>query len=165
MNVDTKAGDQATVTVTVAVDCAAAFDVFTRETDLWWRRGFAYRVGGRNPGTLMFEPHEGGRLFESFESKSGAQVFEYGRVKVWQRPSRLVFEWRNANFKDSECTEVEVLFEAIESGTRVTLHHRGWASLRPGHPARHDLEASAFSRMIGMWWADQLTALREFSAP
>lgn len=164
MSVNTKAGDQATVTVTVAVDRAAAFDVFTRETDLWWRRGFAYRIAGRNPGTLMFEPREGGRLFEAFENSSGKHVFEFGRIKAWQPPSRLVFEWRNANFKDSECTEVEVLFDEIGSGTRVTLHHRGWASLRPGHPARHGLEAAAFSRMMGMWWADQLTALREFTA-
>ena len=159
----TKAGDQATVTVSVAVDRRAAFDVFTRETDLWWRRGFAYRVGGRNPGTLMFEPREGGRLFETFNSADGQQTFEYGRIKVWQPPARLVFEWRNANFVAAECTEVEVLFDAIETGTRVTLHHSGWASLRRDHPARHGLEAAAFSRMIGMWWADQLTALRLFA--
>jgi hypothetical protein len=32
-------GDRATVSVTVAVTQAAAFEVFTREIDLWWRRG------------------------------------------------------------------------------------------------------------------------------
>src|SRR4051812_29594968 len=128
MTQETKAGDQATVTVTVAVDRTAAFDVFTRETDLWWRRGFAYRVGGRHPGTLMFEPRQGGRLFESFDGDGGKQVFEYGRIKVWQPPARLVFEWRNSNFAGSEVTEVEVTFDEIASGTRVTLHHRGWAA-------------------------------------
>ena len=163
MTIGAQAGDQAKVTVTVAVAPAAAFDVFTRETDLWWRRGLAYRVGGRHPGTLMFEPRVGGRLFESFDTDGGKQVFEYGRITVWQPPSRLVFEWRNSNFVDSEVTEVEVLFEAVDAGTRVTLHHRGWAALRNDHPARHGLEATAFSRMIGMWWADQLTALRQFA--
>jgi uncharacterized protein YndB with AHSA1/START domain len=160
MTATIKAGDQATVTISVAVDRAAAFDVFTRETDLWWRRDVRHRVGGRNPGTLMFEPREGGRLFESYDTANGKQVFEYGRIKTWQPPARLVFEWRNANFAKSEVTEVEVIFDEIEGGTRVTLHHRGWASLRPDHPARHNLAAAAFSRMIGMWWADQLTALR-----
>ena len=124
------------MTVTVAVDRAAAFDVFTRETDLWWRKGFAYRVAGRHPGTLLFEPRQGGRLFETFETTSGPQTYEYGRIKVWQPPARLVFEWRNSNFERSEVTEVEVLFDEIESGnTRVTLHHRGWASLAP-RPSR-----------------------------
>jgi hypothetical protein len=161
MSTTTKAGDKATVTINVAVDRAAAFDVFTRETDLWWRRGLAYRVGGRHPGTLMFEPREGGRLFEAFDTDSGKQVYEYGRIKVWQPPARLLFEWRNANFVGAEVTEVEVLFEEIGHGTRVTLHHRGWAALRPDHPARHNLEAAAFSRMIGMWWADLLGEMRE----
>jgi len=73
-----------------------------------------------------------------------------------------VFEWRNANFATDERTEVEVLFEAIDTGTRVTLHHRGWAALRAGHPARHGLEGPAVSRMIGMWWGDLLTAMREY---
>lgn len=162
MTVGAKAGDQATVTVTVAVDRAAAFDVFTRETDLWWRRGLAYRISGRNPGTLMFEPRQGGRLFESFESAAGTQVYEYGRIKLWQPPERLVFEWRNTNFVTGEVTEVEVLFDEVPSGTRVTLHHRGWASLRPDHPSRHGLDAPAFIRGMGMWWADLLTALRIF---
>ena len=98
MSEHAKAGDQATVTVTVAVDRAAAFEVFTRETDLWWRRGPAFRIGGRNPGALLFEPCEGGRLFESVERAGATHVHEYGRIKVWQPPARLVFEWRNANF-------------------------------------------------------------------
>ena len=75
-------GDQATVSVFVAVAPADAFDVFTRETDLWWRRGFKYRLAGRRPGKLYFEPGVGGRLFESFETESGTRVYEAGRVTV-----------------------------------------------------------------------------------
>lgn len=33
------AGDQARVTVLVAVDPETAFEVFTEEIDQWWRRG------------------------------------------------------------------------------------------------------------------------------
>jgi hypothetical protein len=51
---------------------------------------------------------------------------------VWQPPSRLVFTWRNANFAAEESTEVEVLDDA------------------------------AFSRMMGLWWGDLMTGLREF---
>ena len=155
-------GDQATVSVFVAVAPADAFDVFTRETDLWWRRGFRYRLAGRRPGTLYFEPGVGGRLFESFETESGTRVYEAGRVTVWDPPSRLVVNWRNSNFSPDESTELEVLFEPSGEGTRVTVQHRGWAALKPDHPARHGLEGAAFSRMMGLWWSDLLTSMREF---
>ena len=159
---DVPTGDQATISISVAVEPDVAFEVFTNETDLWWRRGVRYRLAGRRPGVLCFEPGAGGRLFESFETSSGAQVYEVGRVTVWQPPSRLVFTWRNANFSAEESTEVEVRFEPTRIGTRVTVQHRGWSALRPGHPARHGLEDAAFSRMIGLWWGDLMTALREF---
>jgi uncharacterized protein YndB with AHSA1/START domain len=156
------AGDQTTVSISVAVEPSLAFAIFTQETDLWWRRGLRYRLVGRRPGSLCFEPGVGGRLFESFETRSGTHVHEAGRVTVWQPPSRLVFTWRNANFAAEESTEVEVLFEPTTTGTRVTVRHRGWAALRRDHPARHGLEGAAFSRMIGLWWGDLMTALREF---
>jgi Activator of Hsp90 ATPase homolog 1-like protein len=155
-------GDQATVSVFVAVEPADAFEVFTQETDLWWKRGRKYRLAGRRPGTLCFEPGVGGRLFESFETESGMQVYETGRVTVWDPPSRLVVKWRNSTFSPDESTELEVRFERSGSGTRVTVQHRGWASLKAGHPARHALEGAAFSRMMGLWWSDLMTSMREF---
>jgi uncharacterized protein YndB with AHSA1/START domain len=154
-------GDQATVSVRVAVTQAMAFDVFTREMDLWWRRGPRFRFG-RRPGRLSFEPSLGGRLFESFPSESGTHVIEVGRVTVWEPPSRLVFNWRNVNFADDESTVVEVLFAPTETGTLVTVQHRGWGALRADHPARHGLQGADFSRMIGMWWGELMTGLREF---
>jgi uncharacterized protein YndB with AHSA1/START domain len=157
-------GDQTTVSVVVAVDVAAAFEVFTRETDLWWRRGPRFRIAGHRPGLLQFEAGVGGRLFETFETESGEKVFVVGHVTAWEPPSRLMLEWRNANFAPSERTEIEVLFEPVAAGTRVIVQHRGWASLRPDHPARHGLTGPDFSRSMGLWWSDQLTALREFVA-
>lgn len=154
-------GDEAKVTVTVAVSPEDAFDVFTRETDLWWRRGVKYRLAGHRPGVLAFEPGPDGRLFESFETASGTQMFEVGRVTAWEPPHRLSFEWRNANFAPDERTQVEIRFEATDGGTRVTLCHRGWASLRPDHPARHGLDPAGVSRMIGLWWGEVLTSFRE----
>ena len=154
-------GDRATVSVSVAVTQATAFEVFTRETDLWWRRGPRFRFG-RRPGVLSFEPSLGGRLFESFPSESGTHVREVGRVTVWEPPSRLVFTWRNVNFADDESTEVEVVFVSTETGTLVTVQHRGWGALPGDHPARHGLEGPAFSRMMGMWWGELMTGMREF---
>jgi uncharacterized protein YndB with AHSA1/START domain len=151
-------GDKVRVTVLVRVPPAIAFEVFTRETDLWWRRGPRFRPGGARVGVLQFEPHEGGRLFERFDD---AGMIEVGRVTRWEPPERLVFEWRNSNFAPDEVTEVEVRFDASPSGTQVTLEHRGWSALRPDHPARHGLDDAAFVAMLGRWWAALMTSLRE----
>ncbi len=157
-------GDQVEVSVIVSVDPVAAFDLFTRETDLWWRRGLRFRAGGRSPGALQFEPGVGGRLFEEFTGDAGPCLVEFGRITLWQPPARLVFEWRNVNFAPDERTEVDISFEAADSGTRVTVIHRGWAGLPADHPARHGKETAAFIRMIGLWWGDLLSAFREHVA-
>ena len=154
------AGDGARVSVFVAVEPPDAFSVFTEETDLWWRRGPAYRVGGRSPGVLAFEAGVGGRLFES----SGGHTYEIGRVLVWEPPNRLAFEWRGVNFAPGESTRVDVEFAAREGGTLVTLQHRGWSTLRDDHPARHGNRGADMDRMIGMWWSSLMTALREHVA-
>lgn len=158
------AGDGATVTVSVRVPPAEAFDVFTREIDLWWRQGPRYRIAGRRPGQISFEPGVGGRLFETVELPAGPRAFVVGTVLSWDPPERLAFEWRGVNFKQGESTRVEVTFRAAGDSTLVTLRHSGFAGLRPGHPVRHGLEGAAFSRWIGLWWGELLTALREHVA-
>jgi uncharacterized protein YndB with AHSA1/START domain len=150
-------GDRARVTTFVKVDAQTAFDVFTRETDLWWRRGPRYRFGGARRGTLHLEPGAGGRLFEEFEDRT---VFVVGRVLAWEPPERLVFEWRLVNFAPGERTEVEVRFEPGTGGTRVTVEHRGWSSLPEGHPARHGMDGAAFAAKLGLFWGNLATALR-----
>ena len=109
-------GDQAKVSVFVAVKPADAVRGLHRETDLWWRRGLKYRLAGRRPGVLCFEPGVGGRLFESFETESGTQVSKPDASPVWEPPRRLVVKWRNANFASNESTELEVLFEPSGTG-------------------------------------------------
>ncbi len=157
-------GDCATVTVLVDVSREDAFDVFTREIDLWWKQGPRYRIAGRGRGVLCFEPGVGGRLFETFELPSGPRTIEVGRITGWEPPERLSFEWRGVNFKPDEKTFVEVAFEPSRSGTLVTVHHRGWSALREDHPVRHGLVGSAFSRMIALWWGELMTSLREHIA-
>jgi uncharacterized protein YndB with AHSA1/START domain len=156
-------GDQARISVAVAVPPAVAFEIFTSEIDRWWRRGPKFRHAGKRGGFVRLEPHVGGRLFESIDAEQGEHVFEVGRVRVWEPPARLAFSWRNANFGPDELTEVEVEFARTPSGTLVTVTHRGWAALRADHPARHELQGAAFSRMIGLWWGEQMASLRELS--
>ena len=159
----TPASDQTTVSVTVATDPTTAFEIFTRETDQWWRRGPKFRIAGKERGLLRFEPWVGGRLIEEFESPEGPQVFTKGTITAWEPPQRFRFEWRGVNFAPGESTRVEVQFEAVPTGTRVTVRHSGWAALRDDHPVRHGQQGPAFIRMIGLWWGELMTSFREFT--
>jgi uncharacterized protein YndB with AHSA1/START domain len=158
-------GDRAKVTVYVAVPPGDAFDVFTREIDLWWRRGPKFRIAGRRRGQLNFEPGVGGRLFETFELPAGPRTVVVGRVTAWEPGARLELEWRGVNYKPHESTLVEVTFAPMRAGTLVTVVHRGFAALPADHPVRHGLVGADFSRMIGMWWGELLSALREHIPP
>ncbi|MBK7261477.1 MAG: SRPBCC domain-containing protein [Rubrivivax sp.] len=154
-------GDQATVSVGLAVPPAEAFRVFTEEIDLWWRRGRRFRNAPGEAGIVCIEPGVGGRMFESFATDIGERCVETGRVLAWEPAQRLVFEWRAINFAPHERTEVEVRFEPTSrGGTRVTVVHRGWSALRADHPVRHGQDVGAFIRTMGLWWGDLMTSLR-----
>jgi hypothetical protein len=161
------------VSTRVAVDTAAAFRLFTDEVDAWWRRGPRFRWNPARDGVVRFEgpdggeAREGGRFVEVYDEASG-DAFEVGRIQVWDPPKRLVFTFRARAFAPGESTEVEVRFEPASAtdgaATDVTVEHRGWDTLREDHPARHALDASAFTNMMGVWWADLLTSARQRAA-
>lgn len=152
--------ETARVTTFVAVSPADAFEVFTAEVDLWWRRGPRFRGGGPASELCFERDSEGRRLIE----KSGNDVFEIGRVRVWEPGARLLLDYRLRNFAAHERTEVEVRFEAMGKGTRVTLEHRGWSNIHEKHAARHGLRGEAFSSMIGLHWGDLVTAYRHHAS-
>lgn len=153
-------GDQARVTVSVAVPPDEAWRIFTTEIDLWWRRGRRFRSAPGERGLVALEPGIGGRVFESFATDAGEQVVEIGRIREWQPPERLLFDWRAVSFAPHEWTEVEVSFQRTPGGTRVTVVHRGWSAIRADHPVRHGLDSAGFLRMMGLWWGDLLSSLR-----
>lgn len=109
---------------------------------------------------MRFDPGPGGRFVEAYGDTG--ECTELGKILVWAPGERLVFEWRGTQFAPDQVTEVEVLFEPVPRGTRVTLVHRGWDSIPADHPARHGLGVGqAFQSMIGLWWADLLTSARQ----
>jgi uncharacterized protein YndB with AHSA1/START domain len=150
--------DSVRVTTVVAVDPATAFEVFTDEVDAWWRQGPRFRFRHDDSGTLRFEGGADGRLVEVFGA-DGEDVYEVGRVRAWEPARRLVFEFRALAFEPGESTEVEVRFEPVAGGTRVSVEHRGWGALREDHPVRHGLAGKAFRDMMSVWWGDQLFAV------
>lgn len=156
----TTRGDQVRATISVAIPQDVAFEIFTNEIDRWWRKGPRFRQSGMSAGMIRLEAGVGGRLFESVESAGVERVFVVGRVRAWEPPSRLVFTWKNEVFAPDEDTEVEVTFAPTARGTLVTVTHRGWAAIRPDHPARHSMPVDAFIRSLGTWWGDQMSSMR-----
>jgi uncharacterized protein YndB with AHSA1/START domain len=133
------------------------FVAFTTEIAAWWRPNPLFAFTPRSPGVMAFEEGEGGlRLVERLAS---GKVFEVGRVRVWEPGQRLVVGWRQATFAPDMDTEVEVRFEAVEDGTRVTVEHRGWDSVPTAHVARHSFPDGLFLRRHGEWWRDLLDGL------
>jgi uncharacterized protein YndB with AHSA1/START domain len=146
--------DSIVVSAVVAVPPAEAFTVFTQEIGRWWRPKGPRLFRPDRDGVLKFD--SGCLIFDS----GGADTFVVGRVLAWDPGRRLVFEWRQAGFAPHEVTEVEVRFESFGSGTRVTVEHRGWDAIPSDHPARSGFQGGAFTSIIGLRWADALTALR-----
>lgn len=155
------AGDKVSVTVFVEVPIADAFAVFTEEIDRWWRRGPAFRLAGKSPGTMTLEPKLGGRFVEHW---GDGKTREIGIITTWEPPTHLVFEWRAFNFEPGEITTVELWFDSSGEGTRVKLEHRGWSTIRDDHPVRHGKAVEAFIRDLAMWWGGLLTSFRENAA-
>lgn len=131
----------------------AVFDAFVEDIALWWRPNPLFSFTPRSPGVLAFEE---GRLTERLAS---GKVFEIGPVRVWERGARLVFGWRQASFAPGVETEVEVRFEHVEAGTRVTIEHRGWDAVPAENVARHGFPNAVFLHRHGEWWRSLLAGL------
>ncbi len=119
----------ARASIEVALDPAEAFRVFTDDIDAWWQRHPINWNDAERAVGIRFESGVGGRWIEVHDRETG-EGFEMGRVTAWDPGSRLVFTYRDAGH-EIDGTEVEVRFEPIPHGTRVTLEHRGWDRVDP----------------------------------
>ncbi len=101
-----------------------AWRVFTVKMGTWWPLAH-YKIGKANAVDAVLEPQVGGRWYERGEDGS---TCDWGRVLVWEPPSRLVITWDiDANWQHDPSlgTEIEVRFIAeTKSTTRVELEHR-----------------------------------------
>jgi len=114
------AGKVVRKTVTVNVPQAHAFRVFTEQHGQWWPLA-THKLGKQPAETAVIEPRVGGRWFE--RAADGTEC-DWGRVKVWDPPARLVLIWQiSADWRPDKAiqTEVEVRFVA-EGAERTTVH-------------------------------------------
>jgi hypothetical protein len=145
-------GNAVTVTVEVAVDPAAAFAIFTEEIGQWWKPGPINWNDSERAVGIRIEPGVGGRWIEVHDASTGEGI-ECGRITVWEPGSRLVFLYRDAGHHIDD-TEVEVRFEEVEGGTRVTLEHRGWERVAREFAARsRDIKRYGWLQIMS-WYSE-----------
>ena len=142
-------GSAIIVSLRVAASPRRAFEVFTGEIGRWWQSDPFVPLAPGSDGTLAFEPGLGGRLRAFLADGS---FFTVGEITVWEPGSRLALSWRQSNFPEGRSTFVEVRFEAVGDGTRVTVEHRGWDAVPAKHAARHGLNLIAFEHRAGRNW-------------
>jgi uncharacterized protein YndB with AHSA1/START domain len=146
------------VALRIAAPRERVFEAFTREIHLWWRPHSMFPFSRRTDGRLAIEPELGGRFTETYPDGFS---FEIGRVTRWEPGAFLAFTWRQASFAEDQCTEVEIRFETVGAGTRVTVEHRGWDSVPAAHVARHGMPDTLFLRRHGQWWQELVAALKQ----
>jgi len=110
--------------ITVKAPQERAFTVFTQDFNQWWPR--THKIGPAELSEAVLEGREGGRWYE--RDVDGSEC-EWGKVLVWEPPSRLVLGWQISGewaYDADLLTEVEVSFVSEgEDQTRVELEHRG----------------------------------------
>jgi hypothetical protein len=149
-----KPANVVTATVEVAVHPATAFAIFTQEIDRWWRPGPINWNDAHRAIGIRIEPGVGGRWLEVYDATTG-EGFECGHITVWEPGNRFVFLYRDAGHAIDN-TEVEVRFEEIDGGTKVTLEHRGWEQV--------SADITDQKREIKRWgWANILGWFKEWA--
>jgi uncharacterized protein YndB with AHSA1/START domain len=120
--------------ITVAVPAEEAFSTFTAGINRWWPRD--HHIGRAELDEAIIEGHEGGRWYE--RDVDGSEC-NWGKVVVWDPPSRLVLAWQISGewaYDADLWTEVEVTFVAVASMLTATTRKRcATCSTRPARGA------------------------------
>lgn len=119
--------DALKTTIRVQVPRDRAFTAFVDRLDTWWPQQFTFSEESFE--TAIIEPQAGKRWFE--RDKDGEEI-EWGEVRAWEPPERIVLSWRVGPDRTQEepgrASEIEVHFaEMGPSTTEVTVTHRDFA--------------------------------------
>lgn len=108
-------------TLEVAVTPSRAFDLFVNHMDRWWPLS-THSVSTDDAQTVRIDGRVGGSLAEV---TSDGVEHEWGVITVYDPGARVQFTWYPGLPKEAG-TNVDIRFDATDSGTRVTLVHSGW---------------------------------------
>ncbi len=126
--------------LTVPLNPERAFRLFTEEITDWWPID-TYSLSNDDEKVVKsvhIAPEVGGEITEIRHDGSTAL---WGRVTEWEPGRRFGMRWQIGH-PDGDATHVNVCFDLVADGTRVTLIHSGWQGLgkaaiamRNGHEA------------------------------
>jgi uncharacterized protein YndB with AHSA1/START domain len=140
-------------TLIVKADAQHAFDTFVARMGRWWPK--SHHIGTSPLLEVIVEPTVGGRWYERGDDGSEC---EWGKVLVWEPPSRLVLAWQiDGRFKyNPECmTEVEVNFSAVAADeTRVDFEHRYLERLGDNAMTIRDMLNSGWPGILDLYVAN-----------
>jgi uncharacterized protein YndB with AHSA1/START domain len=109
--------------VVVNTDVERSFSAFTSGIGRWWPRSKS--IGATAQVDVVLEGRPGGRWYE--RGVDGAEC-EWGKVLLWEPPSRLMLAWQidsNWKYDPALVTEIEITFTALGAKeTRVDIEHR-----------------------------------------
>jgi uncharacterized protein YndB with AHSA1/START domain len=112
-------------TVTVGVPPDRAWATFTERIGEWWPAG-THSIGESQAVDVVLEAGLDGAVREVW---SDGTTHYWGRITVWEPPTRLAFWWRPSLDTSRPPTQVVVELAAVDGGTEVRLTHVGWEVL------------------------------------
>jgi uncharacterized protein YndB with AHSA1/START domain len=101
----------------VVLECSRerAFRLFTEHAGMWWPED--RRHTDDDASEIRIEPS--GRFFE--RARNGTEV-ALGVVRAFDPDKRLLLDWYPGT-SSAHPTRVEVIFESVDDGTKVTIVH------------------------------------------
>lgn len=123
-----------------------AFRLFTEGIHTWWPLG-TYSVGQDKANTCVLEGKVGGRFYEVQEDGSQA---DWGEILLWEPPRRFITTWHPGRGNET-AQEVEVIFTAEGTGTRVELTHRDWALLGDRAEEMRESYEQGWDNVLGLY--------------
>jgi hypothetical protein len=136
----------------------AAFEIFTAEIGVWWRRDTAYWNDPERGLFVRIEPRVGGRFLEVHEPDAETG-FEVGRVTVWEPGRRLGLTWTQVGWPPDVSTDVEITFEPVGDQTLVRLVQTGFERVGPAAEEFRAGYDAGWKEVLG-WFAGQINARR-----
>lgn len=137
-----------TLSVTVNVPPARAFEAFTEEIGRWWPLAEGFAFAGDRYDDMVMEGREGGRVYE--RARDGEE-FPIGTVTAYDPPNLVAFTWGEATEEWDAPTEVEVRFTEEDGATRVDLEHTGFERIGPRAEETHGTYATGWTAVLGYY--------------
>ncbi len=133
-------------TLTVPLDPATAFELFTNRMATWWPldKHSLSAGAGKVAQSIAVDPRVGGAVTETMHD---GRTVVWGKILDWQPGQSFAMSWQLDRPAD-EATRLEISFAAEGSGTLVTLLHDGWEAIPESARAAREHYATGWEYVL-----------------